>query len=585
MGADQSRPGQNTNPQHQYSQKMALFSNVFSKMLQQADIIDIRALTSGPGACGSYVLLLQENIAKEFKTLKIASKNDVKEFAFAKRDSIESISDTEACTNLALFYIRALQFVAAIMLSVYSPPELLPLLRNKIRKEASLKQKIVTRAVVSPQQTAQMEQMRDRWFRQKFLKDTQIPNIFTIDGDEQLSYDNTHDTIMYNDFTTSNQYKANLRVEELDTYNIKESDKNGRKYWITITHPLNGNIITRRLISEADSSALVYSNIPSLTSVNTPISDTKPGDWTSGLSKELIKMPPSPIPYTAINPTGTQGQRTTRKIKYNNASIKPAQNTSSTLPTSFQNSYDMISKWFSEKDIVMDVNPAAYRSLLLYNSHIAIGEVDSTNMAADFWQNMGLNNAIAFSTLETLFNDGATGSMSVDNKIALETLAGHFNDIYSPFVNTPLTNPKNLSEVLFPDFKNIRINPIWQNNLKERLYDLSDSEGRTRDPCPTGPNPNKNCWPPGFNQMLIKQQKDLQQIQAEHLDRCIALLQDVFTIDSATNTVYFTDKFLSDVRGAKEILEDYIVYARKLIGDYYVDVETRYYEVVKKIAE
>jgi len=94
MGNGQSSLAQN--PQQIYSQKIALFSNVFSKMLQQADIIDIRALTSGPGACGSYVLLLQENIAKEFKTLKISSKNDVKEFAFAKRDNIESDSDYEA---------------------------------------------------------------------------------------------------------------------------------------------------------------------------------------------------------------------------------------------------------------------------------------------------------------------------------------------------------------------------------------------------------------------------------------------------------------------------------------------------------
>lgn len=578
MGSGQSSLAQN--PQQIYSQKIALFSNVFSKMLQQADIIDIRALTSGPGACGSYVLLLQENIAREFKTLKIESKNDVKEFAFAKRDNIESVSDSEACTNLALFYIRALQFVAAIMLSVYSPPELLPLLRSKTRKEASLKQKQATPAAVNPQQLAQMEQARDRWFQQKFLKDSSIPNISTIDGDEQLLYDNTHEMIIFNDYSTNTQYKAVLKVEELNKYNITDKYKIGRKYWITLYHPVNGNMIVRRLINELDSTALVFSNNPSL-SVENPLSDTKPADWTNGLSKELIKMPSNPIPYGTVNPA--VGQRSTRKIKYNTKQNNVK--SESTLPSEFQNSYDIISKWFSEKDIVLDVNPASYRSLLLFNSHVAAGEVDSTNMAADFWQNISLNSGIAFSTLEALFNDSDTGSISYENQEALAALAEQFNDIYLNFSNTTITSPKNFTDVMFPDFTNIRINALMQKNIKERLFDLSDAEGKTRDPCPAGPNPNKNCWPPGFNTLLAKTQQEIQELQNDHLENCIALLKDVFEIDSTTGAVYFTEKFLSDVRGARPILEDYIVYARKLVGDYYVDIEKRYYAVVKVLAE
>jgi hypothetical protein len=571
-----------------YMNKINLFSSIFSKMLKQADIIDIRALTSGPGTCGSYVLLLQKNIEKEFKNLKLASKNDVKEFAFAKLHNIESISDTEACTNLALFYIRALQFVASIMLSVYSPTELLSLIRDKVRKERIASQKIISSVTPSPQQIAQKEILRERWFKQKFLKDTQIPNLFVIDGDEQLSYDSTHDMIMFNDYTTSKQHKAVLKIEELEQYNIRDMDKKGKKYWISLYNSLNGNRITRRLISDSDSSALIYSSQTSESSVmDIPISDTRPGDWTNGLSKELVKMPGEPIPVMAINPVITRNTRKNRRnnSKTSNTITNINSSKTTTLPPEFQNSYDIITKWFDEKESALEMNPGAYRSLLLYNAHIAIGEVDSTNMAADFWQNMPLKKILIFSTLESLFNDNDNGTMSVANENALRDVVRQFSEIYEPFTDNVVINPVNFTDVVFPDLKNIRTNPEWQVNLKERLYDLSDTDGRTKNPCPIERNPATNCWPVGFNEMIAETQKEIQTLQNEHLDNCIVLLKDIFTFDEYTNNVYFTEKFLSDVRGVRAILEDYIVFARKLIAEYYINVETKYYKMVKKLAE
>ena len=587
MGAAQSSQGLVADTD--YAKKIALFSNIFSKMLQQSDIIDIRALTSGPGACGSYVLLLQKNMEKEFKTMKLASKNDVKDFVFAKRNSIESISDSEACTNLAIFYLRALQLVAAIMLSVYSPPDLLTLLRNKIRQEGTVAQKIIAPLAPTPQQIAQKELMRERWFAQNFLKDTQIPNLFVIDGDEQLNYDSTHDTLIFNDYSTSKQHKALLKVEELEQYNINESDKRGRKYWISLYNPINGNRIVRRLISDKDSTALIYNaETTEKLTTNIPLSDTKPYDWTSGLSKEMVKMPFIQIPIQALT---TMNPRATRKNRYNkttnSTNVTKNLNTTrrSTLSPEFQNSYDLISKWFSQKESILEVNPGAYRSILLFNQHIAVGETDSTNMATDFWQNTPLRQMLTFSTLESLFNDKDTGTMSLENETALATVANRFNEIYEPFLSTPVTNAKNFSDVVFPDFKNMRSNPTFQNNMKERLYDLSDADGRTKDPCPLNFKPNANCWPKGFNQLIMIKQQEIQDLQNQHLENCIILLKDIFAIDPQKNTVYFTDKFLSDVRGVRAILEDYMVYTRKLIADYYIDVETKYYEVVKKIAE
>ena len=573
MGAAQST---STNPQHEYSQKIALFSSVFSKMLREADIIDFKALTSGPGACGSYVLLLKDNIAKEFKTLKLATKNDVKEFVFAKRDTIETATDSEACENLAIFYIRALQFVAAIMVSVYNPPEVLPLLRNKTRKDAKQKFKLVVQKILTPQQLAQMEQNRKRWFEQKYLQSTQIPNIFNIDGDEQLSFDKLNEYIIYNDFTNSKQYKATLFLEELDTYNIKETDKVGKKYWITLKNPINGNIISRRLINDNDSSALIYTNSPpNITEPESYLINTFPNDWTTDLTKELIKLTPGPIPVGLFNPSFATSVKKVRHnyIIQNSTNIK-------VLPINFKSSYDLISKWFSEKDAVLDVNPATYRSVLLYNTHVALGENDSTNMAADFWQNTPITKSLAFSSLESLYNDNDTGFMSTSNEKELNQVTTQIYNIYYPYINNQTTTPKILSDVMFPDFTNMQNQPFWANTYKERILDVADAEGKTKDPCPSGLNPNKSCWPPGFNMLLSQKLSEIQNLQNEHLENCLTLLKDVFVVDK-NNNVYFTEKFLSDVRGVREILEDYIEYARKMISAHYIEVETKYYEVVQ----
>ena len=51
--------------------KIEYFSNIFIRLLKSSDIVDIRSLTSGPGACGSYVMLLAKNIEKDFKKIKL----------------------------------------------------------------------------------------------------------------------------------------------------------------------------------------------------------------------------------------------------------------------------------------------------------------------------------------------------------------------------------------------------------------------------------------------------------------------------------------------------------------------------------
>ena len=141
----------NSVPQASYvdspeNEKAKMFSTIFLRLLQETDIVDINALTRGPGACGSYAVILEKELKKEFKAIKlqttVSGLKDVRDFLYSKAKNIESESpsDANACRELAIFYIRLLQLVSALTLSIYTPADLIDRIRNNASITALRKQ-------------------------------------------------------------------------------------------------------------------------------------------------------------------------------------------------------------------------------------------------------------------------------------------------------------------------------------------------------------------------------------------------------------------------------------------------------------
>jgi hypothetical protein len=158
--------------------KPCFFSLIFEKLIKTTDIFDIKALTKGPdGACGDYVMLLAKNIDKEFKKIKLQTtapdSSTISEFLYMKKKDSkqENPSQRDACRSLAIFYIRALQLVAAMTMSIYTPPELVLRIRNQTYDKTVKLQKKAP-VLLTPEEKEEARKIRYQWFysffKQKF---------------------------------------------------------------------------------------------------------------------------------------------------------------------------------------------------------------------------------------------------------------------------------------------------------------------------------------------------------------------------------------------------------------------------------
>lgn len=230
------------------NEKAKMFSTIFLRLLQETDIVDINALTKGPGACGSYAVILEKELKKEFKAIKlqttVSGLKDVRDFLYSKAKNIESESpsDANACRELAIFYIRLLQLVSALTLSIYTPPDLIDRIRNHASITALKKQE--RNIPLTIEDEARKRSAREAWFYKHIV--SEVPgstNFFYLQKDKKnFKYNRDTKMLIY---TADNGYKyeATLRIEEVGTYKVDRKYAKPDTYWIVLySSKLNKNI-------------------------------------------------------------------------------------------------------------------------------------------------------------------------------------------------------------------------------------------------------------------------------------------------------------------------------------------------------
>jgi hypothetical protein len=228
--------------------KAKMFSTIFLRLLQETDIVDINALTRGPGACGSYAVILEKELKKEFKTIKLQTTSsglkDVRDFLYSKAKNIESESPTDAnaCRELAIFYIRLLQLVSALTLSIYTPADLIDRIRNNASITALKKQE--KNIPLTIEDEARKRAAREAWFYKHIVSEVSgSTNFFYLQKDKKnFKYNRDTKMLIY---TADNGYKyeASLRIEEVGAYNVDRKYSKPDTYWIVLySSKLNKNI-------------------------------------------------------------------------------------------------------------------------------------------------------------------------------------------------------------------------------------------------------------------------------------------------------------------------------------------------------
>jgi len=229
MGQQQSNPGFSDPVVSQDKEKLNFFSTVFSRLIEKSDIIDLKALTSGPGACGNYVMLLSKNIQTDFKKIKLKSglsDSSLNDFLYSPTQRVLSKTSAkeQACTYLAIFYIRTLQLVAALTMSIYSPPDLISRIAKQAYENAlKLEKKVTTQNISKPLQ-AQRRQARETWFT-RFLTPTEQPGIYIVNENEQIKYYKTTGSITYKIYNPQPlEYRLRLEIKDADAYSVEDNE-------------------------------------------------------------------------------------------------------------------------------------------------------------------------------------------------------------------------------------------------------------------------------------------------------------------------------------------------------------------------
>ena len=606
MGQTQSRAtNQKTLVVSEETTKIEFFSNIFIRLLKTSDILDIRALTSGQGSCGQYVIILAKNIEKEFKKIKLQTRGTnsgaTNDFLYASTNTIlkQSPSDQEACRYLAIFYIRVLQLVAALTMSIYSPPDLLSRIRNRVY-DASLKlQKKGIKTTVSKNEDAQRRQRRENWLL-NLLLETEKTNIFTLGDKTQFEYNRVTNELFYTS-NKSERFTLRMEVKESDEYSVSPKYLTNTTYWIEVTNnyknPTDRKILYRALTTE-EGGGWVFESSPDLTAVEEEPYTGYYDDWAHDLENNIINNVDNvyieKTEIKAVNSygnfgvrrqrltqrnskayngskTGTKRNNTASKQKVIQNSLNLAEKTS--LPPKFKDSYRAMTKWLAEISDWAEAAPASYRATLLFNKPSLPTTPGSTYTCVDSWANQRLRQLAPFASLEILFFDKDDGTASPENAEILKRLSNEFSKIYQrapPGESGILAADKSKVVQVFDDVfvpplgdflqKNICIKRTAQGeSLIEEKYAIVFEKAQTK---------------------IIENYK-------EHLDTCFAMLNSLFSTEKvgSETKIRFSDSFINAKNGARNELEENIIPdASTIIANHYLDIEKIYYEALVEIS-
>jgi len=626
MGGTSSKPGLYTNSGASSGdiKRLELFSKIFLRLLQSSDILDIRALTRGPKQCGDYVVLLEKNLAKEFNKIKLTStepgQTSIDTFLFSRSKAIveESPSDAVACRSLAVFYIRALQLVAALTMSIYTPPDLVSRIRKRVLDETT---RVQARDV--PLSTRQLEDMRikrEAWLK-NIMSDSGTGGMATLKNHPQFKYNKSSKYLTYNDPETKYEYKAKLIVEELTRYEFVEFFEGNKldqpeAYWVTITNEdkTPPEPIYRAIVYKNMSAYIFGSKINITVEKESPIEFLR--DWASELSEVLSnnvtgRAPPPPSKnsrtssYSGLfNPyNGVGGRRKTYKSKRGggdrnypnrarnaNSRTTTAKNTNiknminekekakrllnlspdTTLPRRYQDSYKSMVTWTADITQWAEAAPASYRSILMYNKAVTTTTLGTSYMCVDNWAKKSMKLIPPFAALESLYYEQDDGSIGTSNANSLRELANEFNSIYIPHRSTTETSnaPKKietLSDVIMPALK---------EGVKNLFCTKRSAQGDV-------------LLDPKYSDILEKAQAAITKQYALQFDACFNILAQIFTTNSngigGELKVQFAPAFLNKTTSARVTLEELIVSARQTIALHYIEVERIYFQTLQEL--
>lgn len=610
MGVEQSRPTSRRNSPLTFDdkEKQEFLNLLFTRLLETGDIVDLKALTSGPGACGNYVVLLSKNINKEFKRLKLSEENDLGDLTYSTVKNItkKSSSRESMCTQLALFYIRLLQLVSAVSVSLYAPPDLISrILEGRYKRDLNIK-KISYKAVENPSEMEIKKRTRNEWFETNFLTSTSnIGEIYTFAKRRELVYNKLRSSLTYTS-SEGNVYTVNLAVLEPDYYPISRSLIKLNTYWIVLSRQSSSEIgdpIYYRVLVDSAGTACLF-DIP----LDPPIQPNnvleklteercnEPLDnWLKTMKIMLINLVepsrtrgflPQMAAFANVTNTRRNVTNTRRNVARNNSNrtLKNANifkfPIDNTLPPRDKDTYIKMLQWI--KSIKLsdwpEAAPAVYRASLLYKKPIINTEIGTSYSCNDIWVGKQLSDLHCFASLQNLFYNNENGLLEEDivNKTRLSELSKDFFDIYiniheanSPIKKDAMTIARMRDEII--DFRQLKIpdTSFIQNILCDTTTALGESRIRRE-----------------MADILNTAQEIITDNYKEHVTEMHRVLSNMFetVIEGGETVIKFKEAFLNVQGGLRHGLEERVEYLRDLISNHYKLVEQTYYTALINIS-
>jgi hypothetical protein len=583
--------------------KAELFSLIFEKLIKTTDIFDIKALTKGPdGACGDYVMLLAKNIDKEFKKIKLqtsaSNSATISDFLYVKRKTgkTETPTQRDACRALSVFYIRALQLVAAMTMSIYTPPELVTRIRNKTY-DKTLKSQKREKRILTPEEKEEARKIRTAWFM-KFFSVRIQDGTFGMPGNPELKYVRSSGILIFTEPESLEQYRGKVDLFNADEFELDDTSKiTSESYWIVISNPKTGKPIYRALVDAKQHGYIFDAEAPKDKGPE-PMTDRYFDDWTFGLPEVMttsgLHVPQASKPE---NSTGYERRGLTRRPSWgpwaggdgnnryksngtrkNNVKKEVKQNTFSrlnlsettTLPRFFQESYRSMLKWTIDIPEWTEAAPASYRSVLVYIRPPIPNASATSYLCVDNWAGRSMRNIAPFGALESLYFNKDDGTASPQNEAKLKKLTNDFIEIYtkvSPALRgtAPVTSePSTFNDVYVPQ--------------------ISDA---IRSFCLRKTTQGDVAIEAGQAKILEKAQKEILALYEKHFETCYEILKHMFTVENQPNgevKISFSDSLMNSTKGARNVLEEnFIGFAAEAIATHYLDVERIYYKAIQDL--
>ena len=609
MGNGQSGPGKiNSSKPFDFDSpdidKNELMSIILMRLLEKTDIVDFLALINGPGMCGSYVVLLEKDLKKEFKQLQLSTtlsgKKEVESFLYTKAKDIssETPADTLICRELAIFYIRLIQLIGALTMSIYTPNNLVDRIRNDAYKRSIKKQRAnipLTLEQQAAQRTAQMQ-----WLRSYILSSVVgSSELFTLRGKPQFKFNKATKRLSYTD-SEGYKFDALLEVEEPEKYPVVEENKVPDSYWIILKNPKSQAIISRRLVSK-DGRAFIYSDIPDVS--KGPESAYKlENDWTEDINNdmslrgEVVGMTASPskrnnshgfsketleelaragISLNVLTKRGGGKRKNNRRKtlkggavskQTNQGAAKPNFGPNTRLDKPFQESYTFIKNWSRATSTWTEASPASYRSTLLFIKPNVPNAAGTSYICVDNWSAKPMKQVAPYAALEALYRNKDDGTIGYDNQAPYRALLDKFTDLYQNY-NGQRAAPKpanSFTDIIIPKLPEKIITTICSKSSPQGEVIMEDK----------------------YNQLLTEAQKELIAEHNRHFGVVYEYFKRIFVSGKDMKgelTVTLNTVFTKDSQGARAELEKIIKDARGIIAQHYIAVEELYFGTINKI--